>query len=169
MHKFNPDAASPRHLVAVWNPSYEEDALDLHAGLLVDLARRADANAEDVYVWWGRVRSPNRQQALPHLKDVLALDGEIGAREEVHLYLTDYRSLYVALVNEITADAKVIDDDEHVPAYYRSKGLNCDFWFRLADIRALVLDDTLAVQHELQQLRVVTYHNRPRLPVWRHG
>lgn len=153
--------APPRHLVAVWNPSYEEDALDLHASLLLDLARKPSADPDDVYVWWGRVRSPNRQQALPHLDQVLALDAELDTRDELHLYLTDYRSLYVALVNEISADAKVIDDRAHLPGYYNAKGLSCDFWFQLADIRALVLDDTLAVQHELQQLRVVTYHNRP--------
>jgi hypothetical protein len=153
-------ANAPRHLVAVWNPSYEEDALDLHASLLLELARDGTTSPDDVYVWWGRVRSPNRQQPLPHTKDVLALDSETDSRE-LHLYLTDYRSLYVALVNEISDDADVASDRNHVPAYYGEKELKCDFWFQLADIRALVIDDTLAVQHELQQLRVVTYHNRP--------
>src|SRR5262245_38360405 len=103
------NAALPRHLVAVWNPSYEEDALDLHASLLLDLARQAEIESDDVYVWWGRVRSQNRQQALPHLKEILALDSEIESRDELHLYLTDYRSLYVAMVNAISADPKVVE------------------------------------------------------------
>jgi hypothetical protein len=80
--------SAPRHLVAVWNPSYEEDALDLHSRLLLDLLGNRNIAPDDIYVWWGRVRSPNRQQALPHLKDVLALDAE-AAERELHLYLTD--------------------------------------------------------------------------------
>jgi hypothetical protein len=66
----------------------------------------------------------------------LTLDKQIGRGIETHLYLTDYRSLYVGQLDEITADPVPEEHDgelEHMPAYYRGKP--ADFWFRLQDGR----------------------------------
>ena len=165
---FRSDNPRMRHLLAVWNPSYEADALQLHLEVLLRrmAALRAGEieDADDVYVWWGKVRSSNRQQPLPHLQEVLALDppAEPSAEApELHLYLTDYRSLYVAHVGEITQDDVLADDAEAVPAYYAERGLNADCWFRLWDIRRLVHDDTPSVVRELARLRNTRYHDRP--------
>jgi hypothetical protein len=156
-----------RHLLGVWNPSYAADAMDATVALLLSRVRDFRAGRleeDDVYVWWGRVRSSNRQQPLPHLADILAMDdglgGDAGVDREVHLYLTDYRSLYVGHVAEIV---KEIDDDESecVPAYYRKSKLSCECWFRLFDIRRVVSDDTVAVTEELRRLRNTRYHDRP--------
>ncbi len=157
----------PRHLLTVWNPSYEADALQQHLELL--LQRMADfregrRDEEEAYVWWGKVRSSNRQQPLPHLTDVLQLDPPAEPNPEapeLHLYLTDYRSLYVALVSEITQDDVLADDADAVPAYYRERQLHCDCWFRLWDIRRLVHDDTPSVVRELAKLRNTRYNDRP--------
>jgi len=78
--------------------------MDAHRRVLLDAITewRADkCGDDDVYVWWGKVRSENRQGPLPHLAEVLALDAEIlGEGEgEMHLYLTDYRSLYGGIVD----------------------------------------------------------------------
>lgn len=151
------------HLVALWNPSYAADALDAHAQLLLEHVRRAEsgeASWDDAYVWWGRVRSPNRQQPLEHLPQILALNEGIEEREELQLYLTDYRSLYVAEVLAVELGDKEVSDPAHTPAYYRREALSCDCWFKLGDIRAFIHDDTLAVQHELRNLKVVTYNDR---------
>lgn len=158
-----------KHLLAVWNPSYEADALQLHLEVLLRTMREHRATArdeEDVYVWWGKVASPNRLQPLPHLADVLAIDNLANAdtsEAEINLYLTDYRSLYVAHLGEVTADdvRKFEDEAAHIPAYYNTDGLSCDFWFRLFDIRRLVLDDTPSVISELKQLRNTRYHDKP--------
>jgi hypothetical protein len=99
--------SEPHHLVTVWNPSYAQDAMDEHLAVLIDWAGRAqagDADRDDIYVWWGKIRSPNRQGLLPHADAVTALDEQVQAGTETHLYLTDYRSLYVAWVGEITAE-----------------------------------------------------------------
>src|SRR5918996_2718564 len=98
----------PRHLVALWNPSYAADAMQEHLRILLDRAERADRNEihrDDVFVWWARLRSGNRLQPLPHLHEVLALREQIENEIETHLYLTDYRSLYVADLADITPDA----------------------------------------------------------------
>ena len=159
-----------RHLVSVWNPSYEADAMDQHLSvLLANAARFRDqkCDEEDVYVWWGKIRSSNRQQPMPHLDDILAIDAELGedgetvaADREVHLYLTDYRSLYVAHVAEISTDDQR-DDEGHVPAFYGQREFSFDCWFQLWDLRRLVANDTPGVVEELKQLRNTRYNDRP--------
>ena len=163
------EARRARHLVSVWNPSYAADAMDVHLELLLRGAaewRAGSREEDDVYVWWGKVRSANRQQPLAHLAEILEIDADLAreARDdvgpEVHLYLTDYRSLYVGHVGGISAEDER-DDKGHVPAYYRDSDLSCDCWFQLWDIRRLVADDTVAVIEELKRLRNVRYHDRP--------
>ena len=161
-------AAARRHLVTVWNPAY--GGIEEHVGPLLELAalhrKKELEDEDDVYVWWGKLRSPNRQQPMPHLADVLAIDRELreaeGEAPEVHLYVTDYRSLYVGHVLEVTADdVREDEEDAHVPAMYRRPGVTCDCWFRLMDIHRLVVDDTLSVVEELRKLRNTRYHDRP--------
>jgi hypothetical protein len=168
-------SATRRHLVGVWNPTYEADTMDAHIALLLRFARELreeQREEDDVYVWWGKVKSPNRQAPLPHLAEILALDEALGAdadgddaadAPEVHLYLTDYRSLYVAHIGGITDDDISADPLEapHIPAYYALAELACDCWFQLWDIRRVVLDDTPAVIEELKRLRNTRYHDRP--------
>ncbi len=162
-----------RHLVGVWNPAYGADVMESHILLLRDRARgfaNGDETEDDVYVWWGKIRSERRLTADPHIDDILAIEEDLGAEDgaaerEVQLYLTDYRSLYVAHVGEITADDPRDDDDErhelHIPPIYRPRDIHCDCWFRIWDIRRLVSDDTLAVVTELRKLRNTAYHDNP--------
>ena len=102
---------TPRHLLTVWNPSYAEDALDAHLRVLLRWAERsrdpADAASpeEDVYVWWAKIRSPRRDGELPHAAEIAAIQSQIDDGVETHLYLTDYRSLYVGQLGEVTADS----------------------------------------------------------------
>ena len=157
--------ARTRHLVGVWNPSYEADAMDEHLAILLTAVREfrdGKRDEDDVYVWWGKVKSSNRQQPLPHLADILALEQTLSADDppETHLYLTDYRSLYVTHLAAVTGDDRS-EERGHVPEYYSRKRLSCDCWFQLWDIRRLVLDDTPAVTRELAKLRNVRYNDRP--------
>jgi hypothetical protein len=142
-------SAVPRHLLSVWNPSYADDAMDRHLEVLLRWAaqrKEGKVPEEDVYVWWAKVRSPNRQGPLPHRDEVLALRDQVAAETETHLYLTDYSSLYVARIVDLT-DADVPteweDERDHMPRYY--EGLAADFWFQLWDIRRLVAKETCAI------------------------
>jgi hypothetical protein len=155
---------TPRHLLTVWNPSYADDALDAHLRILLDWAERMQAGSapeDDVYVWWAKLRSANRDAPkLPHHADVMALQSQLDQGAETHLYLTDYRSLYVAHIEDVVDD-NLLDDDEagHMPAYYATQ--RADFWFRVVDVRRIVADDTVAVIDELRRLRNTRYHDRP--------
>jgi len=156
--------ARTHHLLTVWNPSYSDDALDAHLSVLLEWARRRDvreAEPDEVYVWWGRIRSKNREGRLPHHERVLTIDAQTESGDETHLYLTDYRSLYVAELGEVTDDdvREAEGERAHMPAYY--DGHAVDFWFRLFDVRRLVTDDTPAVIEELRALRNTGYHDRP--------
>ena len=155
----------PRHLLSVWNPSYADDAMDRHLEVLLRWAaarRDGRADDDDVYVWWAKLRSPNRQAPLPHAGEVLDLASQIDAGIETHLYLTDYSSLYVAHLVEVTAENVLEDfpdERDHMPTYYDQH--DSDFWFRIWDIRRLVAGDPPATIEELKRLRNVRYHDRP--------
>ena len=155
---------APRHLLTVWNPSYATDPLDEHLRILLDWANRysnGTADFEDVYVWWAKLRSANREAPkLPHHDDIMALQPQVDRGIETHLYLTDYRSLYVAHIEDIV-DENVLEDaeEEHMPEYYRQQ--RADLWFRIIDMRRIVSNDTVAVIEELKQLGNTRYHDRP--------
>ena len=156
-----------RHLVTVWNPSYAKDAIEEHLGVLLrwtEQARAGTAADDDCYVWWGKVRSPNRQTPQAHLDDIRALDTAIAEDEqgETQLYVTDYRSLYVGDVEEIHFGELPETERAHAPGYYAAERLTCDFWFRLADLRRLVSDDMLGVIAELKKLVNVHYGDGSR-------
>ena len=156
------DPDRPRHLVSVWNPAYAVDAMDAHVAVLVERARahrRGEIPEDEVHVWWGRIRSARRQEELPHLSDVLALDDQIEADVPTYLYLTDYSSLYVADLARITVDDVRAKRETAIPAYYRDQ--ECDLWFQLWDVRRLVVQDTRAVVQELRRLRNLRYHEQP--------
>jgi hypothetical protein len=155
---------SVRHLVAVWNPSYAVEAMDAHLRVLRAWSQRFDdgnATDEQLYVWWGKVKSPNRQQPVAHRED--ARTAALAARDadEVQLYLTDYRALYVGEVLDVAAGDLPAVEQEHVPPYYKEGQLRCDHRFKLGDNRRIVADDTLQVVEELKQLRNVHYNDRP--------
>ncbi len=81
---------------------------------------------------------------------------------ETHLYLTDYSSLYVAHLVEVTAEDVRRDwpeERDHMPAYYEEH--DTDFWFQLWDIRRIVAKDPPATIEELKRLRNVRYNDRP--------
>ena len=159
------DVTPARHLLSVWNPSYADDAMDRHLEVLLRWAQarlHGRVEEDDVYVWWAKLRSPNRQAPLPHEADVLSIADQVASGVETHLYLTDYSSLYVAHVVEITADdvlREFPDERDHMPGYY--DGHETDFWFRIWDIRRLVAADPPATIEELKRLRNVRYHDRP--------
>jgi hypothetical protein len=154
-----------RHFVDVWNPSYASDAMTAHLAILLEAAERQKGTDEEPYVWWGKVRSRNRRQELPHLTTILEIGAEleqdVERERECRLYLTDYRSLYVGLVDAIVQHDVRAADGSHVPSYYTGNELACDFWYKLLDIRRLVADDTPVVIQRLAALRNLAYDKRP--------
>jgi len=139
--------------------------MEAHLAVLLTAADRFDKRElDEPHVWWGKVRSSNRQQQeLKHLPDILQIAAELDgdADRDCNLYLTDYRSLYVGQVGAITTSDVRKTDSGYVPTYYTETNLECDFWYRLLDLRRLVADDTTAVISKLRSLRNLGYNGRP--------
>jgi len=175
--------AEQRHFVSVWNPSYAADSMDLHLEILLEAVgeyEHGTVGEDRVYVWWAKLRSEGRSHELPHLDLIrrigAELDDESVPDQEVHLYLTDYRSLYVGLVTGISLDDVRLTDAGRVPKYVHARARpatplrrgekapykrEADCWFKLADIRRLVADDTTAVTTEVARLLNVRDGHRP--------
>lgn len=157
----------PLHLLTVWNPSYTSDSMHGHIKIVLKLAeksRKSETRDDDVYVWWGKILSRSRdQKKLSHIDEILAIQNQIQEGTETHLYLTDYRSLYVAWLGGITTRNVHEDEGEqsHVPAYYREEDFSFDCWFRLKDIRRIVADDTLEVIEMLKELKNTQFDDKP--------
>jgi hypothetical protein len=168
-------SSARRHLVAVWNPVIASDAMEQHIRVLQDAARKyrhGKLREDEVYVWWGKLRSEHRTKPLPHLDDILSIEVEPcrdDPGEETHVYLTDFASLYVAHLGEVRREPPEGREDGRVPSFYRKlareRGLKgsaglADCWFKLWDIRRLVADDTTEVAYELRKLRNTRYGDR---------
>ena len=69
----------------------------------------------------------------------------------------------MAHLGEVTADdpRKKREERKRIPSYYTKQKLECDFWFRLWDIRRLVSNDMSTVTNELSKLRNVRHFDRP--------
>jgi hypothetical protein len=99
--------------------------MEQHIRVLRDAARkyRSGKLPEDqVYVWWGKLRSEHRSGPLPHLDQILALDVEPcrdDPSEETHVYLTDFASLYVAHLGEVRRQPPEAREDGRVPGFNR--------------------------------------------------
>lgn len=149
--------SEPRHLLSLWNPTYSNVAMDVHLRVLLHWARMGDqgeASVSDVYVWWARLRSAGRKGDHPYKDQILELDEQIRKGVETHLYLTDYRSLYVGHLAEITATnipKERPEEKSHIPNYVLKH--EAGFWFRLRDVRQVVSGDLAGTELEIQKLR----------------
>jgi hypothetical protein len=131
------------------------------------MADQGDAAPGDVYVWWARLQSPGRKAPHPYQDQILALDGQIRDGVETHLYLTDYRSLYVGHLAEITAadiPRERPQEKSHIPDYILKH--EAGFWFRLLDLRQVVSGDLAGTELEIQRLRNII---KPQKPVSMYG
>ena len=56
-----------RHFVDVWNPSYASNSMEAHLAILLGAVKHFDLGQlesdDEIYVWWGKVRSPNRRHS----------------------------------------------------------------------------------------------------------
>lgn len=159
-----------RHLLSLWNPTYSNVAMDVHLRVLLrwaEMAEEGDASQGEVYVWWARLRSPERRGPHPYQGEILELDQQIRDGVETHLYLTDYRSLYVGHLAEITAadvPRERPEEKSHIPDYVLKH--DAGFWFRLRDLRQVVSGDLAGTELEIQRLRNII---KPQKPVSMYG
>ena len=89
-------------------------------------AQAGEAARDDIYVWWGKIRSPNRRGALPHADAIAALDEYGGWLESELLPRSkgDFRlgedlwrkKLKYALASDLTQDVTTVLEGESQPS-----------------------------------------------------
>ena len=156
-----------RHFVDVWNPSYASDAMEAHLAVLLGAAKRFDAASSRAT---RRSTSGGARSARPTAgsssgtstgpRDRRRARGRRGAAKCTSTSPTIARSTSATWTRS-PGTTSAQRDAAHVPDYYAERGLECDFWYKLIDIRRLVADDTLVVIAELKTLRNTDYNDRP--------
>jgi len=151
------------HLLFLLNPYYQPDPIGEHLSLLRD--SWIDCGAGDhsrAFVWIGKVRSSQRgTERHAHTESFLALQKQIEAGVETHVYLTDLASLWVGHLMQIAEEPPHGSDaDGHVPLYYGQAKLDVELWLKMADLRSLVQTGGADLHSELTELADVHYGQR---------
>lgn len=115
-----------QNLLILFNPYYQKDAIDLHIAILKDKGA----------VGFGKIKSTLTSLSSPKELDWETLSS-ISATSPLQLFLTDYSSLFVAKVIEVSKEI----DTTLTPSYYQEKELNVEAWFVVVDIIELVHKD----------------------------
>lgn len=115
-----------QNLLILFNPYYQKDVIDTHITILKDKGA----------VGFGKIKSSLSALSSPKELDWESLSS-VSPASPLQLFLTDYSSLFVAKVVEISKEI----DSTLVPNYYQEKGLKVEAWFVVVDIVELVHKD----------------------------
>jgi len=126
-----------QHLLILYNPYYQKNVIEEHVSILINQNSQSSAT-----VAFGKVRSRLRDYEHPHEEKLQSLYRSISRTNYLQLFLTDYSSIYVAKVIEVTQK----ECWDLAPAYYREKGLDVETWFIISDIRRIVHNDFVQVR-----------------------
>lgn len=120
------------NLVILYNPYYQSDVIEQHLKVLIDKETVA----------FGKIKSKIKvveNEFLDELNEIYAFTND---SKYLQLFLTDYSSLFVAKVTEVTSA-----DMSHIaPSYYKDKELEVEQWYVIKDIRELVRNDFESVR-----------------------
>ncbi|MGE4457566.1 MAG: HP0729 family protein [Arcobacteraceae bacterium] len=134
------------NLLVLYNPYYQNDVIEQHLKVLI----------ENEKVAFGKIRS--KLKNVEHgFEDALQnIYTQTSATNPMQLFLTDYASMFVAKVIEITNE-----DMSHIaPPYYKEKGLEVEQWFVIGDIKELVRNDFETVRdHYLANFTTPNFGN----------
>lgn len=109
-----------QNLLILFNPYYEPHVIDKHIEIL----------KEKGSVAFGKVKS----KLNTHQPFNLASYSTVSPSNPLQLFLTDYSTLFVAKVTQITSKLHNVS----APSYYEQKGLEIEAWFIIEDMRELV-------------------------------
>ena len=116
----------------LYNPYYQNDVIEQHLKILIE-------NGE---VAFGKIKSALKTTEHNFNDQVHQVYETINEENYMQLFLTDYSSIYVAKVVQVTS----FDKSSIAPSYYKDKNLNIEKWFIIKDMREIVSDDFEAVR-----------------------
>ncbi len=115
------------NLVILYNPYYQNDVIEQHVQVLI--------NKE--HVAFGKIRSKIKAVEHEFTDELNAIYKNTNSESYLQLFLTEYSSLFVAKVTQISTN----DMSDIAPAYYADKELEVEQWYIIEDIRELVRND----------------------------
>lgn len=131
------------HLLILYNPYYQSNVIESHLEILKNEGKVA----------FGKIKSKLNTQANNPLESFYA---SINQSHPLQLFLTDYASLFVALVTQISSTATA-----NAPKYYQQNSLEVDHWFMIEDMRELVRNDFVRIRDDYLP-NFTTPHNNNR-------
>lgn len=109
-------------------------------------ARDGEGRPESVYVWWGPGPLCNRLGVLALRAFLEPLEEQVDSGNPLLLYLTDGRSLYAGALAEVSWDDESWRDSLSCPAGPTGERFPSDCYYRLVDLREIVVEDGAAVR-----------------------
>lgn len=119
-----------KNLMILYNPYYNIEVIEDHIRILNKSTDVAQAK-----VAFGKVRSRRRDYEHPFGDQIDELCDSITSNEPLQLFLTDFSSMYVCYIENVTKELDGIE----APKYYDD--LEVDRWFIVSDIRELARND----------------------------
>lgn len=116
------------------------------------LCRAGSMRPEAVYAWWGPRRTSNRLGVLALQELLRPAEEWLADGNDAVVCLTDRHSLYAGMSTDISWDDERSRDPESCFPADRQADLGGDYYFRLADMRELIVRDANAVASALNAL-----------------
>ncbi|GAA7161616.1 hypothetical protein VN0480_08260 [Helicobacter pylori] len=113
------------HLLILYNPYYQQDAIQQHLSVLQEKSQ----------VGFGKIRSKLNDQEKHHSLE--AIYKATGEENFLQLFLIDYANLFATKVIKVSKDI----DEGLIPSYYKEKNLEVEDFFIISDLRELVRED----------------------------
>lgn len=134
------------HLLILYNPYYNENTIENHLTILKERA----------VVAFGKVKSKNRDYDSTYEEKLKNIYSGVSKETPLQLFLTDYNSIFVAHVINVTENkTKIIK----APEYYDA--LEVEQWFIIDDLRLLVHNDFKTIRDTvLTNFLATNYNNR---------
>ncbi|MCV6607454.1 MAG: ATP-binding protein, partial [Campylobacterales bacterium] len=104
-------------LLVIYNPYYQKDVIDQHLRIL-----RSSQEPDSAKVAFGKILSKLRDKKHPFDNELQEIFSAVSSTEPIQLFITDFSSLYVGKVVEITQE----DCFDIAPEYYQEHEI--EYW-----------------------------------------
>lgn len=129
------------------------DAIAESLGAQARAARAGAVRPESVYVWWGPGQLDNRLSVLALRAFLAPFEEQAEAGNPLLVYLTDRLSLFEGVLAEVSWDDESWRDSLSCPTGPTGERFPSDCYYRLVDLREIVVEDGAAVRDYLSLWR----------------
>jgi hypothetical protein len=122
-----------QNLLILYNPYYQKNVIKEHLEVLL----------ENEEVAFGKLKSKLKVTSHPFEEKLQELIQNVNEENYLQLFLTDYSSIYVAKVINVSTD----DLSAKAPAYYKNH--NVEAWFLIDDMYEIIRDEFESVRDKI--------------------